>query len=136
MKLKSRLGLDKLSRKALRLLRADAESPVSLIGQEEFADVAATVTAYRYSEREIRSVLLNAEQKKAEAQMEWQKRRFICQNRTQPEVSTFLCKLHTFFSSKSVERKSVSYERGTLCFTSGFLAFSYSLVEGFGACPR
>lgn len=78
MKLKSRLGLGKLSRKVLRLLRADMELPVSSIGQEEFAHEATSANAFHYSQREIRNAFLAAERKKAEAQMEWQKRRFIC----------------------------------------------------------
>ena len=76
-KLKSRLGLDKLTRKVLRLFRADVKFPVSSISEEKFAHVAAPVVIYHDSHKEIRSALLNAECKKAEALMEWQKRRFI-----------------------------------------------------------
>lgn len=76
VKLKSRLGLDKLARKVLRLFRADVKSPVSSIGQEKFAHVAAPVIIYHDSQKEIRSALLNAERKKAEALM-WKKRDFI-----------------------------------------------------------
>jgi len=77
-KLKSGLGLGKLARKVLRLLRADAKSPLSSIEQENFAHTVAPVNVYHDSQREIRNALLNAECKKAEALMEWQKRRFIC----------------------------------------------------------
>jgi len=78
VKLKSRLGLGKLTRKMLRLLRADVESPASSISQEKSAHVAASGIIYHDSQREIRSALLNAERKKAEALMEWERRRFIC----------------------------------------------------------
>ena len=68
-----RLGLGKLARKVLRLLRADAEFPFSSIGQEKFAPVNIS----HYSQRENRSASLNAERKKAEALMAWQRHRII-----------------------------------------------------------
>ena len=74
VKLKSRMGLDKLAGKVLRLFRADVKSSVSSIDQEKFAHVAAPVIIYHDSQREIRSALLNAERRKAEA---WQKHRSI-----------------------------------------------------------
>ena len=74
VKLKSRMGLGKLARKVLRQFRAEVKSPVSSIGQEKFAHVAAPVIIYHASQREIRSALLNAERRKAEA---WQKHRSI-----------------------------------------------------------
>jgi len=77
VKLKSRLGLGKLARKMLRLLRADVKFPVSSIGQEKFAHVTTPVIVYHDSQREIRSALLNAERKKAQALMEQQKRLFM-----------------------------------------------------------
>lgn len=77
-KLKRGIGLGKMKRIVLRLLRADAKSPLSSIEQENFAHTVAPVNVYHDSQREIRNALLNAECKKAEALMEWQKRRFIC----------------------------------------------------------
>jgi len=77
VKLKSRLGLGKLARKVLRQFRADVKSSVSSIGQEKFAHVAAPVIIYHDSQREIRSALLNAERRKAEALMEWQRHHLI-----------------------------------------------------------
>jgi len=77
LKPKSRLGLDKLARKVRRLFRADVKSSVSSIDQEKFAHVATPIIIYHDSQKEIRSALLNAERRKAEALMEWQKRRFI-----------------------------------------------------------
>ena len=77
VKLKSRLGLGKLARKVLRLFRADVKSSVSSIGQEKFAHVAAPIIIYHDSQKENRRALLNAECRKAEALMEWQKHRFI-----------------------------------------------------------
>ncbi|TET20041.1 hypothetical protein E3J74_04330 [Candidatus Bathyarchaeota archaeon] len=77
-KLKRGLGLGKMKRIVLRLLRADAKFPLSSIEQEKSAHAVAPVNVYHDSQREIRNALLNAECKKAEALMEWQKRRFIC----------------------------------------------------------
>jgi len=74
VELRKRLGLGKLARKVLRLLRADAEFPVSSIDQEKFVPVNISLD----SQRENESALLNAERKKAEALMEWQRRRIIC----------------------------------------------------------
>lgn len=78
-KLKSKLGLSKLSRKMLRLPRANAEFPVSSAGKEKFAHLVAPII-YHESQNEIRSALLNAECMKAEAliSMERQKNRFSC----------------------------------------------------------
>lgn len=73
-KLKS---LGRLAGKVLRLLRADREFQASLTGQEKIAHEATLVDIYQVSQKEIRSALLNAERKKAEA-IEWQRRRFIC----------------------------------------------------------
>jgi len=68
VKLKSRLGLGKLTRRVLRLWRANVQSPMSSIGEEDApANIYASMQA---------SALLNAEHKKAEALMEWQRRRF------------------------------------------------------------
>ena len=68
VKLKSRLGLGKLARRVLRLWRANVQSPMSSIGEEDApANIYASMQA---------SALLNAERKKAEALMEWQRRRF------------------------------------------------------------
>ena len=77
--LRSRLGRRKLSRRVLRLLRAVTGFPVSSIGQEELACVVApmAVNISHDSRREIRSALLNAERRKAEA-LEWHRRRLVC----------------------------------------------------------
>jgi len=72
-KLKSRLGLRKLTRKVLRLLKADVKFPVSSISQEKIAHEATLVDTYHVPHREIRSALLNAERKKAEVIMERQR---------------------------------------------------------------
>ena len=68
VKLKSRLGLGKLARRVLRLWRANTQSPMSSIGEE---DAPTNI----YSPMQA-SALLNAERKKAEALTEWQRRRF------------------------------------------------------------
>jgi len=74
-KLKSGLRLGKLTRKVLRLLRADSKSPMYSIKQENACmHTVAPVNVYHDSQREIRNALMNAELKKAEALMEWQKR--------------------------------------------------------------
>ena len=70
VRLKSKLGLGKLARRVLRLWRANVQSPMSSIGEED-------APAYIYASMQA-SVLLNAERKKAEALMEWQRRRFGC----------------------------------------------------------
>jgi len=68
VKLKSRPGLGKLARRVLRLWRANVQSPISSIGEEDApANIYASMQA---------SALLNAERKKAEALMEWQRHRF------------------------------------------------------------
>jgi hypothetical protein len=72
VKLKNRLGRRRLARRLLRLWRADAQPPASSIDLE-----AAPVNIYGNSWREeTRVALLNAERKKAETLMEWQRRRF------------------------------------------------------------
>lgn len=73
-KVKSRLGLGKLTRKVLRLLKADVKFPVSSIGQEKIAHEATLADIYHVPQREIRSALLNAERKKAEVIMEQERR--------------------------------------------------------------
>jgi len=77
-KLKSRLGRRKLTRKVLRLLKADVKFPVSSIGQEKIAHKAALVDTYHVSRKETRNALLNAERNRAMVLMERQKRLFIC----------------------------------------------------------
>ena len=73
-KLKSRLGPGKLTRKVLRLLKADVKFPVSSIGEEKIGHEATLADTYHVPQREIRSALLNAERKKAEVIMEQQRR--------------------------------------------------------------
>ena len=68
-KLKSRLGLGKLTRKVLRLLKADVKFPVSSIGQKKIAHEATIVDKYHVPQREIKIALLNAEGKRAHACM-------------------------------------------------------------------
>lgn len=76
LEVKLQSGLGKLTGKVLRLLRAGMKFPASIIDQERNApQIATPVGIYQ---GEIRSALLNAECRKAEALMEWQKRRFIC----------------------------------------------------------
>ena len=77
VKLKSRLGLGRLTRKMLRLLKADVESPASSISQEKSAHEAVPGIIYHDSQREIRSALINAERQKGRALMDCQKRRVI-----------------------------------------------------------
>lgn len=72
-KLKSDLKLSTLTKKVLRLLRVDAKFSVSSIDQENFAHEASPINIYQDSQRELGSALLEAERKKAEALMEWQK---------------------------------------------------------------
>jgi len=70
LKLESRLGLGKLAKRVLRLWRANMQSPTSSIGEEDApANIYAPMQA---------SAVLNAERKKAEALMEWQRCRFSC----------------------------------------------------------
>lgn len=76
-KLKSRLGLGKLRRKVLRLLKADVKFPVSSIGQKKIAHEATLIDIYHVSQKETRSALINAERAKARALMEMQQHRFI-----------------------------------------------------------
>jgi len=77
--LRSRVGRRKLSRRVLRLLRAVTGLPVSSIGEEELAYVVAPMAANisHDSRKEIRSALLDAEHRKAEA-LEWHRRRLVC----------------------------------------------------------
>ncbi len=81
-KLKSRIDLGKLTGKMLRLLRSDVKLYASLAAEEESLNSQliqpAPVHVYPDSFKNIKSALLNAERKKAEALMELQRRRFIC----------------------------------------------------------
>ena len=67
-----------LTAKVLRLLRTNRgfEEPSS--DQEEIVHVGIPANNYCNCRKEIETALLEAERKKAEALMEWQKRRFIC----------------------------------------------------------
>ena len=56
-------------------MNRDFERPLSIQG--EIGNVGFTTSDYSYN-KEINTVLLEAERKKAEALMEWQKHRFIC----------------------------------------------------------
>lgn len=76
-KLKSGLGLGKMKSKVLRLLRADAKFPLSLVEQEKSAHAVAPANIYHNSHKEIRNALLNAEWKKAQALMGLQRRPLI-----------------------------------------------------------
>lgn len=67
--LKSKRGLDKLTRNVLRLFRADVKSSVSSIGQVKFPQVAAPVIICHDSQKETRSALINAEYQKGKALM-------------------------------------------------------------------
>lgn len=71
----STLGV--LRARLLRLLgmNIDFERPLSI--QEDICNVGFTATDYSY-DKEIETALLEAERKKAEALMEWQKHRLIC----------------------------------------------------------
>lgn len=71
-KMKSRLDIGKLTRMTLRLLKANVKFSVFSVDQEKFAHDSSPVNTFQDSQREIRSALLNAECKKAEAFMEWQ----------------------------------------------------------------
>lgn len=66
-----------LRARLLRLLgmNKDFERPLSI--QEEIGNVGFTASDYGY-DKEINTALLEAEHKKAEALMEWQKHRLIC----------------------------------------------------------
>jgi len=70
----SRLGLRKLTGKVHKLLRADVKSPVSSVGQEKLVHVATPVIIYNHSQRETRNALLEAEQAKVRALMEFRRR--------------------------------------------------------------
>ena len=74
VKLKSRLGLGKLTRKMFRLLRSDESFPATSVSQEKFTHEAVPVIINHNSQREFRSALVNAERQKAEALMECRKR--------------------------------------------------------------
>lgn len=62
----------------LRLLgmNRDFERPLTI--QRETGNVGFTASNYYSYDKEIETALLEAERKKAEALMEWQKHRFIC----------------------------------------------------------
>ena len=76
-KLKNGLGLGKLTRKVLRLLRADAKFPMSSDEQEKSTHVAVPANIYHNSHREIENTLLNAEWEKAQVLTELQRRLLI-----------------------------------------------------------
>jgi len=67
-----------LRARLLRLLgmNRDFERPLSIQG--EIGNVGLTASDYCSYNKEIDTALLEAERKKAEALMEWQKHRFIC----------------------------------------------------------
>ena len=67
-----------LRARLLRLLgmNRDFERPLSIQG--EIGNVGFTASDYSSYDKEIDTALLEAERKKAEALMEWQKHRFIC----------------------------------------------------------
>ena len=72
----STLGV--LRARLLRLLgmNRDFERPLSIQG--EIGNIGFTASDYGSYDKEINTALLEAERKKAEALMEWQKHRFIC----------------------------------------------------------
>ncbi len=68
-----------LRTKVLRLLRMDRGFEWELsIAEREIAHFSIPTSNYHGYQKEIETALLEAERKKAEALMEWQKRRFIC----------------------------------------------------------
>ena len=64
-----------LTGKLLRLLKPNSglQESISLQGD----NVSITTNSYHDYQKEIKTAMLEAERKKAEALMEWQKRRFI-----------------------------------------------------------
>jgi len=62
----------------LRLLGMNRDFERPLIIQGEIGNVGFTASNYCSYGKEIETALLEAERKKAEALMEWQKHRFIC----------------------------------------------------------
>ena len=76
-KIKPRKGVS-LTVKVLRLLGGRIELSWPLRSQEEIVHTGISGNNYYNYRKEIETARLEAERKKAEALMEWQKRRFIC----------------------------------------------------------
>ena len=67
-----------LTGKILRLLGPNRGFEEPSNDQEEITPVGIPANNYYINRKEIETALLEAEQKKAKALMEWQRRRFIC----------------------------------------------------------
>lgn len=67
-----------LIRKVLRSLGKSRDFEKSTSDQGEIVHVGIPTSNYHNYRKEIDTAWLEAERKKAEALMEWQKRRFIC----------------------------------------------------------